>query len=175
MEGKTCRIPCCKNILTKFSGQICQAHRSRFHRHGTYDISPNWPNLKKGTPLVAPSGYSRINIDGNRILYHRFIMEKHLGRKLKRGERVHHKNGNKTDNRIENLELFRNNREHMKVAHAVMWDKRKDRYKPEIINNIFRSLKEQSSPNKPCFCGNAFSARNLCTKHYMWARSHKFI
>lgn len=44
---------------------------------------------------------------------HRVVMERSLGRKLGSKEVVHHKNGDKTDNRPENLELYVNNATHM--------------------------------------------------------------
>jgi hypothetical protein len=52
------------------------------------------------------SGYRIIRRDGDYILEHRYIMQQYLGRALYVNENVHHKNGQRADNRLENLELW---------------------------------------------------------------------
>lgn len=49
----------------------------------------------------------------NYVLEHRLVMEKYLGRFLNLDEVIHHINKIKNDNRLENLELMKNQSEHM--------------------------------------------------------------
>lgn len=53
---------------------------------------------------------------------HRIIMGQYLGRKIRKNEVVHHKNGNNLDNRIENLELMTKS-EHQKHHKTIRFDK----------------------------------------------------
>lgn len=62
--------------------------------------------------------------DGKGIKEHRKVMEEYLGRELKKSEAVHHINGNKEDNRIENLMIMTHS-EHSKLHREK--DKRQEK------------------------------------------------
>lgn len=111
-------------------------------KNGNY-ISPN------GYLLVRCVGHPMAKHRGHYVLKHRLVMEKHLGRYLKKKEVVHHKNGNKMDNRLRNLELMTQS-QHMK-HHC------EERRKTRIVI--------------PCdICGKPQRCIRLCANHYALMR-----
>ncbi len=61
--------------------------------------------MNHGYVQIYCPGHPNSGVKGY-MFEHRLVMEEHLGRYLERHERVHHLNGIKDDNRIENLELW---------------------------------------------------------------------
>jgi len=79
------------------------------------------PFKDKGEGWLDPKGYRYIivweNGEKREVREHRHVMEQHLGRRLRRDEVVHHRNGDRADNRLENLRLVASHSEHMENEH----------------------------------------------------------
>lgn len=96
-----------------YSKGLCKGHAAQRRRNqelkplGWKRADPNYRYLhpKTGYVLVRAEGHPNAH-DKGRILEHVLVMSTHLERPLRKGENVHHINGVKDDNRIENLELW---------------------------------------------------------------------
>lgn len=84
--------------------ELCFKNKKDFQKgHKFCGLNPGFKKKDSKTIYVK---YKRIYINKKHVTLHRYLMELHLGRKLERSEHIHHINGNKLDNRIENLVII---------------------------------------------------------------------
>lgn len=94
----------------KFCSRSCV---SSFTKNGAFKPKEqhwNW----KGGKYIDKLGYVNMRINGRQTKEHTVIIEKEIGRCMNKNEVVHHVNGIRNDNRIENLRLMTNS-EHTKL------------------------------------------------------------
>ena len=124
-----CKCDGCGKIFKRKLSELNNSHycnsqcfyknykRKRWNGERRGSNNPNW----KGGRFITANGYVFIhkpeylsaNINGY-VQEHRLVMEQYLGRYLKLEEDIHHINGIRDDNRIENLMLFENKSKHRK-------------------------------------------------------------
>lgn len=112
-EIKGCSWATVRYWLKKFNISLKPNHI----REGVYKGQSHWDweggrYVKDGYVFIKDESHPKAELMKGYVREHILVMERHLGRYLNPLEVIHHKNGNRSDNRIENLELCKNQAEH---------------------------------------------------------------
>ena len=98
-----CIVPNCDRA-SRCKG-MCGVHDSRVRRGSSLD-TPIRLTRKDGDTRIDRSGYVIRKLSRGKMSEHRYVIEQYIGRPLLKEETVHHINGIRDDNRLENLELW---------------------------------------------------------------------
>lgn len=143
---KTCSVNGCnRRVLAR---GLCSGHYQRLNIYG--DLQPEVPigdtsgpnnSHWRGGVTVSPDGRVSLYVKGHPagrlgcyVFRYRLVMEKHLGRYLLPNEIVHHKNGDTSDDRIENLEVMTQS----------------DHFKHHLRTTILPNRKKKKMKGQPC-------------------------
>ena len=91
---------CSYKCANKEHSSKIKGEKNSFWRGGKYKTNDGY------MLIYCPEHPNSMGPNKNYVREHRLIMEKHVGRYLESNEQVHHLNGIRDDNRIENLELW---------------------------------------------------------------------
>lgn len=146
-----CEIVGCSRNVSTCSSRYCGMHASRLTRTGSAGPAES---LNKKRDGITDDGYRVVSIGRKTFLEHRLLVERYIGRQLKRHEEVHHRNGMRADNSVgpcvlshrcdcddamHNLELWSTSQPRgQRIEDKVRWALELIREYPDVVSDVSR-------------------------------------